>query len=145
MIKQLRSKKESPAKGAGPVTFKKGSCMDDLISIHNHTIAGEEKQMVNLRDLWKALEVRTRFNDWSKQRLSNPNLLKGRDYKVLLTSSKTPKGGRPPVDYLVLVSVAKELALMERNSPTASSLRQYLITVEERIVQFPTAESLLPL
>ena len=38
--------------------------MFELVKIKSEIIGGEEEQCVDARELWRALGVETRFNDW---------------------------------------------------------------------------------
>ncbi|MDG6819712.1 antA/AntB antirepressor family protein, partial [Glaesserella parasuis] len=93
---------------------------------------GEKQPLVNARDLWKFLEVETRFNDWFIRNVKAYGFKKDWDYflhhKIMKQKIRTTKAdefysnlsnknerGRKPKDYLITLSMAKELAMVERN------------------------------
>ncbi|MGI5085265.1 antA/AntB antirepressor family protein [Treponema putidum] len=92
-------------------------------------------QGVNARDLHRALQVGKDFSTWIKNRIVECDLLEGRDYQKV-ENSRSPKlgskmhGGQNKIDYILTISTAKELAMVEHNA-IGKTIRQYLIAVEE--------------
>lgn len=92
-------------------------------------------QGVNARDLHRALQVGRDFSNWIKNRIGECDLLEGRDYqktKNLSSPNLANAKSRPQVmiDYILTISTAKELAMVEHNA-IGKTIRQYLIAVEE--------------
>ncbi|UTC86885.1 antA/AntB antirepressor family protein [Treponema denticola] len=92
-------------------------------------------QGVNARDLHRALQVGRDFSNWIKNRIGECDLLEGRDYqktKNLSSPNLANAKSRPQVmiDYILTISTAKELAIVEHNA-IGKAVRQYLIAVEE--------------
>jgi len=68
--------------------------------------------MIDARSLHKWLMTRDRFADWIKHRIETYGFLEDVDYFGIVR--KSGGKGRPRTDYLLTVSMAKELAMVER-------------------------------
>jgi phage anti-repressor protein len=79
--------------------------------------------------LHKALEVKSYHSDWLKRRIDNYDFEKGQDY-FISKMSKSKKMGRPTLDYLITLDMAKELAMLENND-IGKKARKYFIQVEK--------------
>jgi len=80
------------------------------------------------RQLHMFLEVQTRYNDWFA-RMCEYGFVEGEDYYSNL--SKTSElGGRPATDHLMTLSMAKELAMLQRTEK-GKEARRYFIRIEE--------------
>lgn len=99
--------------------------MNEIIKI-NQNEQGEAR--VNARDLHDALNVKARFNDWIT-RMIEYGFTEGVDFYSFL--SKTQNGGRPSVEYNLTISMAKEVAMLQRNEK-GKEVRNYFIQVEDR-------------
>ncbi|QSB50732.1 phage antirepressor KilAC domain-containing protein [Leuconostoc falkenbergense] len=99
--------------------------MQEIIKI-NQNEQGEAR--VNARDLHDALNVKARFNDWIT-RMIEYGFTEGIDFYSFL--SKTQNGGRPSVEYNLTISMAKEVAMLQRNDK-GKEVRNYFIQVEDR-------------
>lgn len=87
---------------------------------------GEVK--ISGRQLHMFLEVQTRYNDWFA-RMCEYGFTEGEDYYSNL--SKTSEfGGRPAIDHLMTLSMAKELAMLQRTEK-GKEARRYFIRIEE--------------
>jgi anti-repressor protein len=84
-------------------------------------------QTVSARELHAALEVGRDFSTWIKERIEKYGFVEGSDFSP---DSGKSTGGRPSVDYLLTISVAKEIAVVENNAQ-GRAIRRYLIKVEE--------------
>lgn len=109
--------------------------MQDLIQISQTTFNGAEVNSVNAKDIYNFLGVKSRFNDWIKNRLAE--FLIGYDYiivtKKLVTESK---------DYFITLDTAKHLSMLERNDKGREA-RQYFIEVEKQANKPLSIEQLL--
>lgn len=119
--------------------------MNELITITTATINNEEVNAVNARELWQKLESKQRFADWIKDRLEG--FTKGQDYVFHKITKNLPRGGRPEVDYIISLDVAKHIAMLERNEQ-GRKIRQYFIEVEKEFRrqasrQFPSEDVLM--
>ena len=102
--------------------------MSPLIPILRHTIGPETVQAVNARDLHAFLEVGTAFKDWITRRVEDFGFLEGSDFCSFLSEST---GGRPAREYMLSLSMAKELAMVERND-RGKQARLYFIECERQ-------------
>ena len=112
--------------------------MNEIITITKTTINEEEVNAVNARELWQKLESKQRFADWIKDRLEG--FTKGQDYVFHKITKNLPRGGRPEVDYIISLDVAKHIAMLERNEQ-GRKIRQYFIEVEKNARKFSEAVS----
>ncbi len=85
-------------------------------------------QSVNGRDLHQALEVGKDFSSWMKSKIDQYDFIEQVDY---ITVSSLQNTGRPRIEYILTINMAKELALVERNEK-GKQIRQYFIQAEER-------------
>ena len=99
--------------------------MEEIIKI-NQNEQGEAQ--VSARDLHKTLNVKARFNDWIT-RMIEYGFAEGVDFYSFL--SKTSNGGRPSIEYNLTISMAKEVAMLQRNEK-GKEVRNYFIQVEDR-------------
>ncbi|MEE8859202.1 MAG: phage antirepressor KilAC domain-containing protein [Leuconostoc mesenteroides] len=99
--------------------------MEEIIKI-NQNEQGEAQ--VSARDLHKTLNVKARFNDWIT-RMIEYGFTEGVDFYSFL--SKTSNGGRPSIEYNLTISMAKEVAMLQRNEK-GKEVRNYFIQVEDR-------------
>lgn len=99
--------------------------MQEIIKI-NQNEQGEVR--VNARELHEALEIKTQFNKWI-ERMIEYGFTEGMDFWSFL--SKTQNGGRPSVEYNLTISMAKEVAMLQRNEK-GKEVRNYFIQVEDR-------------
>jgi anti-repressor protein len=92
------------------------------------------RQVVNARDLHSALGIGRDFSTWIKDRIEKYGFLEGRDYQKLdspeLGNQAGWGGDRRSVNYLLTLSTAKEIAVVENNEK-GREIRHYLITIEE--------------
>ncbi|WP_413154851.1 antA/AntB antirepressor family protein [Bartonella sp. cb54] len=105
--------------------------MNTLIPISKQTLGQETVQTVNARKLHAFLEVKTNFKDWIIRRIQDYKFQEGYDFCSFLSESS---GGRPSKDYALTLSMAKELAMVERNEKGRQA-RQYFIECERRAKQ----------
>lgn len=85
--------------------------MNKLIPITTATIGGEEITAVDARILHAFLGVKTEFKDWIARRIRDFGFQEDSDFCSFLSESS---GGRPSKEFVVTVSMAKELSMVER-------------------------------
>ena len=107
--------------------------MNALIHIYTNTDLGGETLTVNARDLHAFLEVKTRFNDWIKNRIEKYEFVAGRDF-VALTENLVSGGTR--TDNHLTLDMAKELAMVENNAKGREA-RRYFIEAEKQLRAAP--------
>lgn len=99
--------------------------MNELINIKT-TETGEPTVLG--RELHEFLGVTTRYNDWFP-RMAEYGFIEGKDfYSFLSKTSET--GGRPSIDHLLTIDMAKEIAMLQRTD-RGKQARQYFIQVEK--------------
>ena len=101
--------------------------MDSLIQISKNTINGAEINSVNAREIHKYLEVKTKFADWIKRAIEKYDFIENQDYAIL----KNGNGNNAYIDYIVVLDMAKELAILE-NNPKGKETRKYFIEFEKQ-------------
>lgn len=86
---------------------------------------------VSGRDLHDFLEVGKDFSSWFKD-MAEYGFEAGKDFSPI--SVKTPNGGRPRIEYVMTLDMAKEVAMIQRTDK-GKQARQYFIAVESRYKQ----------
>lgn len=100
--------------------------MDKLINIEERN--GE--QLVSGRELHEFLEVKTKFKDWFP-RMCEYGFVENKDYIAMAQKRATAQGNETTyTDYLMKISMAKELSMIQRNSK-GKEAREYFIRCEE--------------
>ena len=82
--------------------------------------------MVTGRDLHKMLGVATAYKDWFP-RMCEYGFIEGQDFSSFLSEST---GGRPAIDHLIKIDMAKELCMIQRTEK-GKQARQYFIQIEK--------------
>lgn len=98
---------------------------NELVPVYE-TSKGEK--VVYGTELHAVLEVKSKFADWIKNRLSDCEAMENEDFE---TFSKNLEKGRPSVDYIIKLDTAKEMAMLERNEK-GKQVRRYFIQVEKK-------------
>lgn len=104
--------------------------MTELIPLTTQELNGEPVNTVDARELHNFLEVKTRFNDWIVNRISDFNFIDGQDYLSFTKNLVKPNGGRPSTEYHLSITMAKELCMVERNAK-GKEARLYFIECEK--------------
>lgn len=91
------------------------------------------QQVVSARDLWKFLDVNYDFSTWIKRRIEKYDFIENVDFTLVrgFPQNCGKLGGRPKEDYILSMDMAKELAMIENNSPGRAA-RRYFIQCEKR-------------
>ena len=99
---------------------------ENLIKIEERN--GE--QLVSGRELHKFLEIKARFNDWFP-RMCEYGFIENKDYIAITQKRVTAQGNETTyTDYLMKISMAKELSMLQRNE-RGKQAREYFIKCEE--------------
>lgn len=99
--------------------------MQELIRIK----VENDKQLVSARDLYKGLEIKTRFSLWVNQNFKS--FEEKQDFMSVVTTTDMPNGGTKRIqDYVLTIDMAKELCMMSKTSK-GSEVRKYFIQVEK--------------
>ena len=71
------------------------------------------------------------FANWIKDQIESFGFIDGSDFEVIAESGKNPLGGRPTKEYMISISMAKELAMVQRTTK-GKQARLYFIECERR-------------
>lgn len=110
--------------------------MNELIKINS--LSYGDVPTVSGRELHKALEVETRYNDWFA-RMCEYGFVEGEDFYSFLSKST---GGRPSVDHLLTIDTAKEICMIQRTE-IGRTIRKYFIETEKQYKQTQSYNALL--
>lgn len=97
--------------------------MNELITIQTND---NLEQIVSARELHERLGIAKDFTDWFKQQAERLSLQDGLDFTPFWGKST---GGRPSVDYIVSLEIAKHLVMIS-GGEKAHEIRNYFIQVE---------------
>lgn len=117
--------------------------MNELIPINAATIGGEEVNAVNARELHAFLGNKDTFSHWIKDRIEQFDFVEGQDFSILGENSQKMEKGRPRKEYVVSISMAKELCMVERNEK-GKQARLYFIECEKIAKQKTTPAFQIP-
>lgn len=110
--------------------------MENLKVIENELVPVYEtstgEKVVYGSDLYEALHVKSNYREWSKRRFKDCDAQENLDYQAVEIS--TPGNPTPKKDYIILLDIAKEMAMLERNDE-GKKIRRYFIEVEKRYKQ----------
>jgi len=98
--------------------------MSNLITIQTND---NMEQIVSARELHEKLGLSQKFTDWFKYQSEKLNLKEGIDF---ITNLGESTGGRPSVDYIVPIDIAKHLCMIS-GGEKAHLIRQYFIQAEK--------------
>ena len=108
--------------------------MSNVLDMNNELIKVEVndkmEQVVSARELHKGLGLKKQFTDWVKQNFKM--FIENEDFMFTPRSVNMPNGGTKEVrDYIITVSMAKELAMMSK-SEKGKQYRKYFIELERK-------------
>ena len=83
-------------------------------------------ETVNARELHEFLEVKSKFADWFKNRVSEFGFIENSDF---VSVSKILESGGRSIEYHISIDMAKELSMLERNDK-GKQARLYFIECE---------------
>ena len=89
------------------------------------------ERAVNARELHQFLEVKSDFNNWIKNRISDYGFTENQDFEVFVKNNENSQGGRPLKEYIISIDMAKELSMVERNEK-GKLARLYFIEMEKK-------------
>ena len=104
--------------------------MTQLIPLHSQTIDGNAVETVNARELHAFLEVRSKFADWIKNRISEYDFVENQDF--VRFHKKMEANNATLIEYHITLDMAKELSMVERNEQ-GKQARKYFIECEKRL------------
>jgi phage anti-repressor protein len=83
------------------------------------------------KDLHGFLEVGKDFSAWMPESIEAFGFVEHQDFEVFSESGENSKGGRPRKEYMISISMAKELAMVQR-TPKGKQARLYFIECEKK-------------
>ena len=89
-----------------------------------------DKPTVSGRELHKALQVETRYNDWFK-RMCEYGFIEGKDYYSFLSNRSDGLAGKPRTDHQLTLDMAKELCMIQRTE-VGKLCCEYFIEIEKK-------------
>lgn len=93
------------------------------------------ERAVNARELHQFLEVKSDFNNWIKNRISDYGFTENQDFEVFVKNNENSQGGRPLKEYIISIDMAKELSMVERNEK-GKLARLYFIEMEKKAIGY---------
>jgi phage anti-repressor protein len=115
--------------------------MQALIPVVDFQIGEALLPAVNARELHAFLQVGKDFSNWLKDRVAQYKFIENKDFVCSPISASKVQGGHNRKDYMVSLSMAKELAMVERNDKGRQA-RLYFIACEQRALQLAGAAAL---
>ena len=108
---------------------------NELIKV---TTNEEGKQLVSGRELHEVLKVEKAFSTWIQTQLESIDAIEGEDFIPLKEEST---GGRPSVDYILTLDIAKEICMVVGVAPRTNAetkalskqVRKYFIECEKQL------------
>lgn len=117
--------------------------MENLMLIENGLIkvykTDKGEYVVDGRELWKGLEVKTDFSTWIKRRFTECDAIENEDYSSFLKNGERAVGGTTSKEYIIKLDTAKEMAMLEHNE-IGKQYRRYMINVEKKYQNGETAK-----
>lgn len=104
----------------------------DLKVIENELVpvyeTSEGEKVVYGTELHAVLEVKSRFNDWVRNRLNDCEAVESEDFEAF---TKNLVNGGQSKEYIIKLDTAKEMAMLERNEK-GKQVRRYFIQIEKK-------------
>jgi phage anti-repressor protein len=97
------------------------------------------EQVVDGRELWEGLRIKTDFSTWVKRRLIECDAIENEDYTSLPNFEEREIGATKRIEYIIKLDTAKEMAMLERND-IGKKVRKYFIAVEKKWKQASTPQ-----
>lgn len=98
----------------------------DLVPVYE---TSEGEKVVYGSELHAVLGVKTPYRTWSERRLEECDGVESLDYQAVQIC--TPGNPTPKKDHIILLDLAKEMAMLERNEK-GKETRRYFIEVEKK-------------
>ena len=106
--------------------------MKELIRIQANELG---ENCVSARELHKGLEIKSKFTDWIKNRISKYGFEENLDFILVTQTLETNNPKNPTTkekDYIITVDMAKELCMVENNE-LGRQFRKYFIECEKKL------------
>ena len=105
--------------------------VNDLVPVYK---TNKGNYVVYGRELHKVLEVKSPYREWYRRRFNDIDAIENIDYEDVEIS--TPSG-QHQLDHIILLDVAKEMAMLERNEK-GKGVRKYFINIEKKYKELQT-------
>jgi anti-repressor protein len=103
--------------------------MKELIKVTQNDLG----KVVSARELYEFLGIKSRFNDWVKNRIKEYGFVENQDFVAITKNLVTAQGNKSEqTEYAISLDMAKELAMVERNEKGREA-RQYFIACEKEL------------
>lgn len=112
--------------------------MQELITFHNVEFDGSEQRTVNARDLHAALQIKSNFRDWIRNRISDFGFIENQDF---VTVAKNLANGGRSKEYFISINMAKELCMVERNE-LGRKWRAHFIKCEKDLMEIKRQQAI---
>ena len=99
--------------------------MNELIKINYDS----ENPTVSGREVHEFLEIKTPYHIWFS-RATDYGFVENVDFIGFEQKCSKPQGGRPSIDHALMLDMAKELCMLEKNE-RGKQARQYFISIEK--------------
>jgi len=114
--------------------------MNEIIAIQTNE---QNEQRVNARELYKQLEIKTRFSLWVTQNFNR--FVEGVDFTSVVSTTFVGNGAKRQLeDYSLSLDMAKHIALMS-GTDKGAEIRNYFIAAEKKLREVTTKPQLTPL
>ena len=100
----------------------------DIIPVY--TTSTGEKVVIG-RELHEKLEISERYNGWFP-RMCEYGFQENEDYSSFTENSVKPTGGRPSINHILKLDMAKHIAMIQR-TPQGKAIRDKLIQLETNV------------
>ena len=100
----------------------------DIIPVY--TTSTGEKVVIG-RELHEKLEISERYNGWFP-RMCEYGFQENEDYSSFTENSVKPTGGRPSINHILKLDMAKHIAMIQR-TPRGKAIRDKLIQLETNV------------
>lgn len=115
--------------------------MQNLTVIENELVPVYEtstgEKVVYGSELHDVLDVKSNYREWVKRRFADIEAIESEDFDSVEIS--TVAGGTPKKDHIIMLDVAKEMAMLERNEK-GKQVRRYFIQVEKKYKESTLAD-----
>jgi phage anti-repressor protein len=91
-----------------------------------------EKFCIDARTLHTQLGVGKQFSHWVQIRIKSYKFIEDADFMTFSPNGLKPLGGRPSIEYLITMDMAKQLSMIERTS-IGNIARRYYILMEDLV------------
>lgn len=101
---------------------------NELVPVY---VTDKGEHIVDGRELWEALKVKSKFADRIKNRMEECDAVENEDFESF---SKILENGGRSKEYIVKLDTAKEMSMLERNE-VGKAVRKYFIRIEKKYIK----------